>query len=484
MAPLNILHVFRTPVGGLFRHVIDLTREQIARGHRVGLIADSSTGGPRADAVFSELAPQLALGLTRVPMHRNPHPSDFPRLIHVMRRIAQSNADVVHGHGAKGGAYARLALTLKRAVRAYTPHGGSLLFSHESLAGKIYLAAERIMMLRTDLFLFESAYSSDVFANKIGNPGDRVRIVHNGVAREEFEPVSLQPDATDLMFIGEFRPVKGIDVLIDAIAQLHRAGRTITATLVGDGPERPALMAQAERLGLAQAIRFMPAMPAREAQALGRVMVVSSRAESLPYVVLEAAASAKPLIATRVGGIPEIYGPLTNTLIPPDDAAALAAADDRGAAGEAALARPFAHQEKQHVAREHEYGETADIERAEPDAREHVAGLGEERRADHDHEHHRPGRGEPHVLLLVTAERLHLVDIGGLERQHRKRADEKRGGEIAPEQSFARRQIAGKDRHADQHDQRKLGHAHKAGQNDRRNRSRQKLGGDRKRFRR
>jgi glycosyltransferase involved in cell wall biosynthesis len=67
-------------------------------------------------------------------------------------------------------------------------------------------------------------------------------------------------------------------------------------------------------------------MPARQAQSLGRVMVVPSRAESLPYVVLEAAASAKPLIATRVGGIPEIYGPLTNILIPAGDIGALACA--------------------------------------------------------------------------------------------------------------------------------------------------------------
>jgi len=256
-----------------------------------------------------------------------------------MRRIAQSRADVVHGHGAKGGAYARLALTLKRAVRAYTPHGGSLLFDDNTMAGKIYLATERMLMLRTDLFLFESIYSSEIFVRKIGNPDERLRVVHNGVAREEFEPVTLAPDATDLMFIGEFRPVKGIDVLIDAIGQLRRAGRAVTATLVGDGPERPGLMAQAERLGLSDAIRFMPAMPARKAQALGRLMVVPSRAESLPYVVLEAAASAKPLIATKVGGIPEIYGPLTNTLIPPEDAAALAAAIASGLDDPAAAAK-------------------------------------------------------------------------------------------------------------------------------------------------
>jgi glycosyltransferase involved in cell wall biosynthesis len=326
MQPLNILHVFRTPVGGLFRHVVDLAREQMARGHRVGLIADSSTGGLRADETFADLAPRLALGLTRVPMGRNPSPGDISALLHVMRRIGQARADVVHGHGAKGGAYARLAPTPKTSIRAYTPHGGSLHFGRDTLAGRVNLATERLLMRRTDLFLFESAYSSELFRQKIGDPGGRMRVVHNGVTPDEFEPVALHADATDLVFIGELRAIKGIDVLIDAIAQLHRAGRTVTATLVGDGPDRADLVAQTERLGLTKMITFVPAMPARAAQALGRVMVVASRAESLPYVVLEAAASAKPLIATSVGGIPEIYGPLATALIPPDDAGALATA--------------------------------------------------------------------------------------------------------------------------------------------------------------
>jgi glycosyltransferase involved in cell wall biosynthesis len=326
MDPLNILHVFRTPIGGLFRHVVDLSREQAARGHRVGLIADSTTGGERAEEAFRELQPHLKLGITRLPMPRTPYPGDLLTLWRVMRHIGQLGADVVHGHGAKGGAFARLAITRKPAVRAYTPHGGSLLFGRDTLAGKIYLATERMLMLRTDLFLFESIYSSEIFRRKVGDPGSRLRVVWNGVSPAEFAPIVLQPDATDLMFIGEFRSVKGIDVLIDAIGELHRAGRTVTATLVGGGPEQPALMAQADRLGLTQSIRFMPAMPARQAQALGRLMVVSSRQESLPYVVLEAAASAKSLVSTRVGGIPEIYGPLTNTLVPPGDAHTLATA--------------------------------------------------------------------------------------------------------------------------------------------------------------
>ena len=91
-------------------------------------------------------------------------------------------ADVVHGHGAKGGAYARLARAA-RAIRVYTPHGGSLHYRWSSPAGFLYLALERVLMRRTDLFLFESAYGRDVFRAKIGEPGALVRVVHNGVDR-------------------------------------------------------------------------------------------------------------------------------------------------------------------------------------------------------------------------------------------------------------------------------------------------------------
>jgi glycosyltransferase involved in cell wall biosynthesis len=326
MDPLNILHVFRAPVGGLFRHVADLAQGQIARGHRVGLIADAGTGGARADEALQKLAPFLSLGLTRIAMPRQPGPGDVFALAHVMRRIAHSRAHIVHGHGAKGGAYARLAFNSRRAVRAYTPHGGSLLFGHDTLSGKVFLTTERLMMPRGDLYLFESGYSAEMFRNKVGTPAGIVRIVHNGVSPAEFEPVVAAPDATDLLFMGELRHLKGIDLIIDAVAQLRSGGRNLTATLVGDGADREVLRAQVERLGLAGSIHFMPAMPARQAQKFGRIMVMASRYESLPYVVLETAAAGIPLIATKVGGIPEIYGPLADSLVRPDDAAALAQA--------------------------------------------------------------------------------------------------------------------------------------------------------------
>src|SRR6266540_4695165 len=129
--PLKILHVLRAPVGGLFRHVVDLAHGQAARGNSVGIIADAATGGTRAEQIFSSLTASLALGLTRVALSRHVGASDFTARQHVARRAAETGADVVHGHGAKGGAYARL-LPHGRAIRVYTPHGGSLHYSRSS----------------------------------------------------------------------------------------------------------------------------------------------------------------------------------------------------------------------------------------------------------------------------------------------------------------------------------------------------------------
>lgn len=324
MMPLNILHVLRTPVGGLFRHVLDLTRGQIARGHRVGLIMDADTGGPNVDAALKSLEPSLMLGLSRQSMPRAPGLADVAALRHVARRVGATPHDVVHGHGAKGGAYARFAWGAGPAIRVYTPHGGSLHYDRSTIAGRAYLGVERHLIPRSDLIIFESAYSAEIFRHKIGAPRGLGCVVHNGVAPGEFEPVPPASDATDLLFIGELRQLKGVDVLIDAIARLRSHGRKVTATIVGAGAERAAFQRQAGLLGLVDAVRFPGAMPARQAFARGRLLVVPSRAESLPYVVLEAGAAGKPLIATQVGGIAEILGPDAGRLVPADNSGALA----------------------------------------------------------------------------------------------------------------------------------------------------------------
>src|SRR5271168_1159029 len=221
---LKILHILRAPLGGLFRHVVDVTQGQIERGHRVGLIVDSTTGGARADAVLAELAPRLALGVERVPITRELGARDLYALLCVSRRVKALMPDVLHGHGAKGAGLARLTPSAPDAIRAYTPHGGSLVYCPGTFTGGFYRIAERALNWRTDLFLFESSYIADLFRTVIGRPRATVRVVRNGIAESEFESVTPRPDATDIVCVGELRPVKAIDVLIEALGILQQSG--------------------------------------------------------------------------------------------------------------------------------------------------------------------------------------------------------------------------------------------------------------------
>jgi glycosyltransferase involved in cell wall biosynthesis len=325
-APLRIVHCFRAPVGGVFRHVRDLCEAQHAAGHQVGLICDSTTGGPFEESLLDSVRPFLALGLKRFPMRRNIAPSDIAATFRLMREVRSLHPDVLHAHGAKGGAYARIIGTLLRAsgtrvARIYSPHGGSLHYDPRSRSGRVFFAAERLLGRATDAFVFVSRYEADAYADKVGRPKKPVAIVRNGLRPEEFEPVAAAPDARDFLFIGELRDLKGTDVFIEAVGRIGAS-----AMIVGAGPDKERYEQMVRDLGLAGQIAFRDRMPARRAFALARALVVPSRAESMPYIVLEGVAAGLPMIATRVGGIPEIFGTAANRLVPPGNADALAAA--------------------------------------------------------------------------------------------------------------------------------------------------------------
>jgi len=328
--PLRIVHVFRAPVGGLFRHVADLARAQTAAGHKVGLICDASTGGVYEAAILADLARTLALGLTRIAMPRQMSPADFWTVLQVRRELKKLAPDVIHGHGAKGGVYARLAGAigdLRNAARIYTPHGGSLHYDPASMTGRIYFAAERFLGRFTDAIIPVCQFEADTYRRKVGAPRCLVRIVPNGLTTDEFVPIRPEPDARDLLFIGAFRNLKGIDVLLNAIARLKsRDGLRVSANLVGQPEGRAKYEAMASELGIADRVAFHDPMRARDAFATARIVTVPSRAESMPYVVLEAIAAGMPVVTTDVGGIPEIFGSEANQLVPAGDADALAGA--------------------------------------------------------------------------------------------------------------------------------------------------------------
>jgi glycosyltransferase involved in cell wall biosynthesis len=321
---LKILHVTRTPVGGIFRHILDVAGGQATRGHHVGIICDSTTGGERAEAALAAIAPQMKLGVSRIAIQRELGPTDVFGFVRVSRHLSKLGVDVLHGHGAKGGAFVRL-MSAPSTIRVYTPHGGSLHYGRHTLRGTVYGAIERFLMRRTELFLFESAFARDAYRAMVGAPGGIVRVVPNGISSAEMMPVEPAANAADLVSVGEFRHIKGTDVLIEAVAELHRAGRRVSLAVAGDGEEGPALREQVSRLGLTDSIRFLGHVQARKAFSHGRLLVVPSRADSLPYVVIEAGGARIPIIASRVGGIPEILGQDGN-LVPPEDPARLAAA--------------------------------------------------------------------------------------------------------------------------------------------------------------
>ncbi len=197
------------------------------------------------------------------------------------------------------------------------------------MAHRVFMTMESLLAARTDALLFESAFIADRFETFVGKPKGLARVIPNGIAESEFAPVEPQVDAADLLFVGEFRDAKGVDTLIDAIALLRHRGLAPSVTLIGDGPDRDMLAARAEQAGVSGQVSFKPPRPAREAFALGKAMVVPSRFESLPYIVLEAAGARIPLVATNVGGMAEIFGPYSDRLIEPNGPSLLAEALER-----------------------------------------------------------------------------------------------------------------------------------------------------------
>jgi glycosyltransferase involved in cell wall biosynthesis len=351
---LKIVHVVRSPIGGIFRHIVDLVDAQTRAGHDVGIICDSLTGGRFEDGVIAKIVPKLALGAIRFPMRRSVSLSDFVAVRRVLEHLRKVAPDVLHCHGAKGGAYGRLIaawLGRRRPIASiYAPHGGSLHYDEHSLEGMFYFRIERMLERVTDALVHVSAYEAEIYRQKVGIPRCRAAVIRNGLREEEFAPVVPRNDARDLLFLGMLRDLKGVDVFLEAIARLDKNyGRKLTAHVIGQAEEPGRYEALARHLGIDDRVAFSDPIPTRDAFASARMIVVPSRAESMPYVVLEAIAAGMPIVASDVGGIPEIFGPAAGGLVPPGNAGALAEAiddalaDPRRTDAEAAARRAWLH---------------------------------------------------------------------------------------------------------------------------------------------
>lgn len=351
-APLRIVHVVRSPIGGIFRHIADLATAQAAAGHAVGFVCDSLTGGEFEADKIERLSASLSLGSVRIPIARQIAPSDVTSLAQVRAALSPLQPDVVHAHGAKGGVFGRVvAAWLGRSrpvARFYAPHGGSLHYEKSSLEGRLYFTIERALERVTDAIIHVSDYERLAYLDKVGRPQCPTTVIRNGLTLPEFEPVAARPGAADFVYLGMLRDLKGVDVLLEAIAGLKSQGRAVTVAVVGDGPHEQRYHEFVRLNGLEDEVTFTGPKPTREALAMGRAVVVPSRAESMPYVVLEAIAANIPIVATNVGGVPEIFGPFSNELVPAADAEALAVAMF-GTKSDQEAARRAAENRRRHI---------------------------------------------------------------------------------------------------------------------------------------
>ncbi|MBX4869684.1 MULTISPECIES: glycosyltransferase [Rhizobium] len=328
--PLRILHCFRSPVGGIFRHVRDLVEEHSKAGHDIGILCDSSTGGEHEDRLFDDIRPYLSLGLTRVPIRRSVSPSDIATMWDTYKKIKSLRPDVLHGHGAKGGVLARLAgsalrVNRYRVARLYTAHGGSLHYSRSSLSGQFVLRMERLQEYFTDALVFICEYERDTYMRKVGKPRTKTKLIYNGIGDREFEPIHTRSDAVHFIYVGMLRDLKGPDLFVDAFAKTERLlGRPLSALMIGDGPDRDRYREMMVERGLGKRIGMLPAMRVHEAFAMAQNLVVPSRAEAMPYIVLEGLGAGKTIIASRVGGIPEVLGKDSPALVEPGNSDDLA----------------------------------------------------------------------------------------------------------------------------------------------------------------
>lgn len=302
---MRILHVFRTPVGGLFRHVRDLVRGQQELGHQVGVLCDSETGGETARNLLKSIETYCELGIKLIPVSRTPGLGDISAARATAAYAKSIGASIIHGHGAKGGLYSRLAGSQLGVPSVYTPHGGSLHYKWLKPPGTLFLAAEKYLLIKGSGLVFVCDYERETFAAKLGLGNKPNIVAHNGLWPEEFEKVEPITNAADVLFIGDMRKLKGVDILLEALSILNKKRKT-TLALVGDGPDMDIFKALALSYGLGDVVTFAGRLPTAEALRQGRLLVMPSRNEAFPYVVLEAAAGQVPMIASRVGGIPEV----------------------------------------------------------------------------------------------------------------------------------------------------------------------------------
>jgi glycosyltransferase involved in cell wall biosynthesis len=314
---LSVLHVTQPVDGGVARCVADLVADQIGRGWRVGVACPP--GGPLLEAVRSVGADHLVWPARRHPGLRVPAEARA-----VSRIVSAWNPELVHLHSSKAGLAGRLSLRGRRPT-LFQPHAWSFF----AVGGPVRtgaLAWERLAARWADAVVCVSG--GERAAGEQAGIGAEWRVVPNGIDLEAFRPASdAERDRARkeaglgsgpvAVCVGRLSRQKGQDLLVEAWPEVLRRVPEAQLVLVGGGPDEEALRSRARVVGEQEDVHSW--------LAAADVVVQPSRWEGLAYVVLEAMASGRNVVATDVAGMREALGD-TGTIVPPEDPVRLAEA--------------------------------------------------------------------------------------------------------------------------------------------------------------
>jgi len=336
---IRVFRLFsRLNVGGPAVHVILLTAGLKSRGYSTCLAVgkESPREGNLLDLAAAKGVECLQLGA----LGREIRPlADARALWRLWRLIRQQRPHVVHTHTAKAGVLGRIAARLAGVpVVVHTYHGHVLRSYFGPLRTVLFRGLERVLGHASDaLVAVSDSVKDDLVALGVADAG-KIRVVPLGLELTHLTGVLPRgglrspagvPDGAPLVgIVGRLAPIKDLPTFLAAAAAVRRSVPEARFAIVGDGEERDALEAEAARLGLDGAVHFHGCH--RDMAAVYGdldVVVNCSRNEGTPVALIEALAAGRPVVATRVGGTPDLLAEGTHgVLVPPADPEALAAA--------------------------------------------------------------------------------------------------------------------------------------------------------------
>jgi len=253
--------------------------------------------------------------------------------------FARSGVDHVHVHFANRAAHTAIFLKEISGIPfSVTAHGQDFMkdLGSDDLLREICAAAEFVAA--------ETDYSRDLLRQRCPNSAAKIHRVYNGIDIERF-PGGASTERGDysspntvsrIVSVGRLVPFKGFDDLIDACAELARRRIDFVCDIIGDGPLRETLEAKIEQLDLSSRVNLLGSLSqdavleklqAADIFALASTTDPQGATDVFPTVILEAMASARPVVSTRLAGIPElVVDGQTGILTPPGDSTALAQA--------------------------------------------------------------------------------------------------------------------------------------------------------------